>query len=326
MSIKNNSINFCVLSHPKEVIFDQIDFLSDALKASGYSLSVSEMLDPESINIVQEGFFSRCSSDYVREFCSRYQKKVVVILTEHMEIIGNNININGFRLNAKNDVMQNASERFYNLCLLLPYIRSFAILGHFPDKAKIQGIFPATPIQSIPYTPINLQEPIKQTRKSDFSFTGTLTPYREKLLKAIQKEFTCHYGFEDTIARRREVISTSKFHLQIPQNKSWRQISPMRVLFAIKSGTPVLNISDHEDFFFTDQIIPRFPANNIKDLINNLAIILKKSESHDYLDSQIRSFNESIQSTFNQSNLGLFLNVWHDMEFLDESFLSGHDI
>lgn len=320
MSIKNNSINFCILSHPKEMIFDQIDFLTDALKASGYTLSVSGMLEPESINIVQEGFFSRCSSDYIREFCSRYQKKVVVILTEHMEIIGNNININGFRLNAKNDVMQNASERFYNLCLFLPYIRSFAILGHFPDRNQIQKIFPAIPIQSIPYTPIDLQEPTKQTRKSDFSFTGTFTPYREKLLKAIQKEFTCHYGFEETIARRREVISESKFHLQIPQNKSWRQISPMRVLFAIKSGTPVLNISDHEDFLFTDQIIPRFPANNMNALINTLKIILKKSESHDYLNSQVRFFNESIKATFNQSNLRLFLNIWRDMELQDDTF------
>lgn len=325
MSIKNNSINFCVLSHPKEVIFDQIDFLSDALKASGYSLSISEMLDPESINIVQEGFFSRGSSDYIRDFCSRYQKKVVVILTEHMEIIGNDININGFRLNAKNDVMQNAYERFYNLCLLLPCIRSFATLGHFPDKAKIQEIFPATPIQSIPYTPINLQKPLKQDKKTDFSFTGTLTPYREKLLKALQKEFRCLYGFEETIVRRREVISESKFHLQIPQNKSWRQISPMRVLFSLKSGTPVLNISDHEDIFFTDQIIPRFQAKDMKTLINNLTILLKKSESHDYLNSQVRSFNESIKATFNQSNLRLFLNIWRDMEFQDNTFSSDPD-
>lgn len=320
MSIKNNSINFCILSHPKEVIFDQIDFLSDALKASGYDLSVSGMLDPESVNIVQEGFFSRCSSDYVREFCSRYQKKVVVILTEHMEIIENSVVINGFGLNNANDVMDNAFTRFYNLCLVLPYIRSFAILGHFPEKEKIQGIFPAIPIQTIPYAPLDPKESIKQDKKTDFSFTGTLTPYREKLLKAIQKEFTCHYGYEDTIARRREVISDSKFHLQIPQNKSWRQISPMRVLFAIKSGTPVLNISDHEDFFFTDKIIPRFPANNIKDLINNLAIVLKKSESHDYLNSQVRSFNESIKAAFNQSNLRLFLNIWRDMELQDDTF------
>lgn len=290
------------------------------MRASKYSLSVSEMLDPGSINIVQEGFLSRCSSDYIREFCSRYQKKVVVILTEHLEIVEKNININGFRLNAKNDVMQNASERFYNLCLLLPYIRSFTILGHFPNKAKIQAIFPATPIQSIPYTPIELPEPIKKTKKTDFSFTGTLTPYRENLLKAIQKEFTCHYGFEETISRRREVISESKFHLQIPQNASWSQISPMRVLFSLKSGTPVLNISDHQDIFFTDQIIPRFQAKDMKTLINNLTTLLKKSESYDCLNSQVHSFNESIKPNFNKSNLGLFLNIWHEMEIKDYSF------
>ncbi|MHB1287527.1 MAG: hypothetical protein ACYCYP_13435 [Leptospirales bacterium] len=321
MSIKNNSINFCTLSHPKEVIFDQIDFLSDALKVSNYSLSVSEMLDPESINIVQEGFFSRCSSDYVREFCTKFQKKVVVILTEHMDIVGNGAEINGFGLNGANDVMDNAFTRFYNLCLVLPYIRSFAILGHFPDKDKIQKIFPAIPIQTIPYAPLDPKKPIKQDKKTDFSFTGTLTPYREKLLKTLLGEFRCHYGFEETIARRREVISESKFHLQIPQNKSWSQISPMRVLFSLKSGTPVLNISEYEDSFFTDQIIPRFPANDMKDLINNLTIILKKRESHDFLDSQVRSFNESIKATFNQSNLGLFLNIWQDLETQDDGFI-----
>lgn len=237
-----------------------------------------------------------------------------------MDIIGSRVEINGFGLKEANDVMGNAFTRFYNLCLVLPYIRSFAILGHFPDKDKIQKIFPATPIQSIPYTPLDPRELIKQDRKTDFSFTGTLTPYREKLLGALRREFRCHYGFEETISRRREVISESKFHLQIPQNKSWRQISPMRVLFSLKSGTPVLNISDHQDIFFTDQIIPRFRAKDMKTLINNLTILLKKSESHDYLNSQVRSFNESIQSTYNQSNLGLFLNIWQEMEFKGDSF------
>lgn len=307
------------------MIFDQINFLSDALKESNHSLSVSEMLEPDSINIIQEGFFSRCSSDYVREFCKKFQKKVVVILTEHMDIIENGVEINGFGLYKANDVMDNAFTRFYNLCLILPYIRSFAILGHFPDKDKIQKIFPAIPIQTIPYTPLDPQEPIKQDKKTDFSFTGTLTPYREKLLKALRREFRCHYCFEKTIAKRREVISESKFHLQIPQNKSWRQISPMRVLFSLKSGTPVLNISDHQDIFFTDQIIPRFQAKDMKTLINNLTILLKKSESHDYLNSQVRSFNESIKATFNQSNLRLFLNIWRDMEFQDNTFSSDPD-
>ena len=319
--IKSHSVHFCVLSHSKEMIFDQIDFLLDALKASSYSLSVSEMLDPESINIIQEGFFSRCSSDYIREFCTKFQKKVVVILTEHMDIIGNGIEINGFGLHGINDVMGNAFTRFYNLCLVLPYVRSFAVLGHYPDQDNIRKIFPSIPIQTIPYTPLYPQEAIRQDKKTDFSFTGTLTPYREKLLKNLQQEFRCHYGFEETIDRRREVISSSKFHLQIPQNPSWSQISPMRVLFSLKSGTPVLNISAFEDFLFNDQIIPRFPANDMKALINNLTTVLKKSESHDYLDSQIRSFNEAIKATFNQSNLGLFLNIWQDLESQDDSFI-----
>ena len=325
IQIKTNSINFCVLSHSKERIFDQIDFLSNALKAFGYSLSVSEMLDPTSVNIVQEGFFSRCSSDYVREFCSKYQRKIVVVLTEHMDIVGNKIEINGFGMNAKNDVMDNASTRFHNLCLILPYIRSFAVLGHFPDKAKIQKIFPAIPIQTIPYTPICSKKNIKKDKKTDFSFTGALTPYREKLLKALQREFRCYYGFEETIDRRREVISESKFHLQIPQNKSWSQISPMRVLFSLKSGTPVLNISAYEDHFFTDRIIPRFPANDMKTLIDNLTTVLKESESHDCLDSQILSFNEAINATFNQSNLGLFLNTWQELESQGDEFSSDPD-
>lgn len=307
------------------MIFDQIDFLSDAVKTLGLSLSVSEMMDPYSINFVQEGFFSRGSMDYVRDFCVRFQKKVVVILTEHMEIKEDSLEINGFKLNAKNEVMGNAAIRFKNLCLLLPYVRSFVVLGHWPDRRKIMEIFPSTPIQTIPYSPLNSQKFLKKDKKTDFSFTGTITPYREKLLKNLQREFTCHYGFEEGIDRRREVISESKFHLQIPQNKSWRQISPMRVLFSLKSGTPVLNISDHQDIFFTDQIIPRFQAKDMKTLINNLTILLKKSESHDYLNSQVRSFNESIKATFNQSNLRLFLNIWRDMEFQDNTFSSEPD-
>jgi len=322
--VKNDSMNFCVLSHPREVIFDQIDFLSEALEAYGFSLSVSEMLDPEAVNFVQEGFLTKCSSDYIREFCTRHRKKIVVILTEHMDISTNKIEINGFRLNAENGVMYNASTRFQNLCLILPHIRSFAILGHFPDKTQIRKIFPATPIQTIPYVPLDLKEPANPRKNTDFSFTGALTPYREKILNILQKEFRCYYGFEETTARRREVISDSRFHLQIPQNKDWTQISPMRVLFSLKSGTPVINISEYKDCFFTDHIIPRFPAKDIRTLVQNLTTVLKKRESRNCLESQIRSFNEMVQVTFNQSNLRLFLDIWQDMESQEDVFSSEH--
>ncbi len=296
------------LSAPVAMIADQLSFLSEALTYFGEPCTTSTSLDEDSLNVVIEGF-TPFGARYVRDFCERTGKKIAIVMTEHIAVKGQVI-FNDVPMSRANEYTPNAPGRLRNLCQLLPYVRAFWIAGHLPDALKLGEVFPHVPIIHVPYVPMRLDEGLMETRRRfELSFTGTMTKYRRSLLDEINRHYNCCHTFSDDIELRRRIVVESVYTLQIPQHAKWRYLSPMRALFSLRSGTPMLNVSAYEDEIF-DGIVPRIAPN---DVIPALAHYLGTDARTVYANA-MAAYNAMADRSVRSSKLSAALRIWNDLE------------
>lgn len=301
-------VRLVTLTAPISMIADQLSFLSDALSYFDVPSTTGTSLDENSLNVVIEGF-TPFGARYVRDFCEATGKKISVVMTEHIAL-DKEILFNDVPLSKANEYMPNAPGRLRNLCQILPYVRSFWIAGHLPDGQRLTEVFRQMPLVHVPYIPIVLpDETASSNRRFELSFTGTTTQYRSTILDEINKYYNCCHAFSDQMELRRGIIMESTYTLQVPQHARWRYLSPMRALFALRWGTPMLNISEFEDELF-DVVVPRILP---RDLIASLSHYLSLDSREVYRKS-VATYNEMAQLSVAASKLATIVGLWNDLE------------
>lgn len=306
-----DKINIVTFPHPINQIRDQVSFLEHSFNELGIIYQVSNSISTAHLNILIEGF-TKFSAQYIANFCKKNGVKIAVVLTEHLEIINNTLFVNEIEINTVNEYMPNAALRFQALFSLIPYIRFFMVLGHLPLKEQQQQIFKSTPIIEMPYKSI---KPIDHhilgaiNKSLYFSFQGSLTKYRVKMLKKIKKlSSSLSVSFDHDLTERSLTVQRSRFALQIPQNNKWRYISSMRALYCLRHGVSMLNISDHVMHEF-DSIFPRISPSKLH---VDLDRFLLSSHEKCYQETLDR-YNAFVEKQ-PKSKLPAMIKLWADLD------------
>src|SRR3954470_4037116 len=103
-SCRTPVVHLWIYNHPFCRITDQVEFLKLTLAQNGYRLSIGRQPKLHALNFVIENF-SEISSGILSEFCRSTGKRVAVIMTEHLDFIGDQISIHGTPLWQDNDYM-----------------------------------------------------------------------------------------------------------------------------------------------------------------------------------------------------------------------------
>lgn len=291
------------------MIGDQISSVRRALSRYGFQIDVSNELRDHALNIIPEGF-TRFAANYICEYCRTRSKKIALLITEHVDLDGR-VSLNDVPLGEINEYSPNAHTRFANLLAVLPHVRLFLVVGHLPDPNKLRKVFRAIPIVNVPYVPLDPDDvPSFAGRRLELCFTGSITRHRELMMKLLDRHFRCVWTFSNDPEARRVTTANSQFNLQIPQNPSWRHISPMRVIFALGAGTSTLNLTAFPDPVF-DSIAERLPP---KDCVAQIALALERGASNAY-ERSLAAYNTMAQAHMSRSALPIALSVWSDLEW-----------
>lgn len=302
------TVNIATNPHPISIIDDQLNFITHSLNTHGLAYQTSRSLSSKMLNIVIEGF-DLFNAENIARFCVKFNKKIAVVMTEHIEINHDNLLIvNENQLFSNNEYMPYAAMRFEAICKLIPHIQFFIILGHLPYKKNITKIFKNIPVIEINYPEIEFRTAVTQY-KNDFIFQGSLTNYRTSMLKKISKRFpSLLISFKDNSNKRETVLLDSKYSLQIPQYKNWRHISPMRCLYSLKNGVVTLNISDYREHDF-DDIFPRINPNRLEDELSTYL-----SYPVDMIYQQVLDKYNAFVKQQKQSKISFMLKFWSELE------------
>lgn len=242
-------IHLWVYNHPFPRISDQVSFAVLAFRQHGYAVSVGRRPVPTSLNVVIEGF-SSSHRDILIEFCRSFQKKVAVIMTEHMDFEHGRIFFHGSSLGSENDYLHpiSAMARVTHLLECLPYIRCLFVLGDLPELRNMSIMLPGINIRSIPFPKLddmsNMYVESSTGICSNLVFTGAITRYREKLLAILEADgipVACPKVFVSR-RRRNSMNHAAKLILNIPQREAWRWLSLMRIVAGLQMGRATISL------------------------------------------------------------------------------------
>ena len=244
----NALIHLWIFNHPFHGISDQVEYFLMSLNQNGYKVSIGRKPRLDALNVVIENF-SETTSRTLINFCSKSGKRVVVIMTEHLDFIKDKIYIHGDPLWSDNDYMNPVTQvaRIKNLMDCVPYIRCFFVLGDLPELRNINDMFPGIAVRTLPFPEIkklSQADLVKANNPTfDLAFTGYVTNYRAVLMKQLEKEMslTCPGTFVSRKARDK-INCSARIVLSIPQRKDWKWLSLMRVVAAFHCGRATISL------------------------------------------------------------------------------------
>lgn len=246
------SIHLWIYNHPINGISDQIDFFLSLLKQHHYPVSLGKKPKPEALNVVIENF-SASNTEPLIQFCQKYQKRVAVIMTEHLDfnLEKNQLEIHGEPLWTQNDYMNPHTQiaRIRYLIECSPYINQFFVLGDLPKLNHISHVFQGIPVRTLPFPKIDPIVPMENTTPlNTLLFTGVTTHYRKGILQQIQQHHTQVMSPSTLVSkkRRQTLMVSSKIILNIPQRKNWPWLSPMRIIAALKAGRATVSLGTQD--------------------------------------------------------------------------------
>jgi hypothetical protein len=239
-------VHLWVYNHPFLGISDQVEFFLLTMRQAGYPTTVSSQPRRDALNVVIENF-SGATRDILIDYCESAGKKVAVIMTEHMDFLGDQIYF------YRRKLFEGASDgachveymhpvtrqrRVGNLLECLQHIRCFFTLGDLPQLQNINEMMPGVPVRSLPFPklPVNLTSPMQGQEQASYDvvFTGFDTPYRRQLLKAVSKELALLRPPKFVSRRvRNQINRRGKIVLNIPQSRDWPWISTLRIFSAL---------------------------------------------------------------------------------------------
>jgi len=231
------------------MVSDQVSFAVMALQQHGYPVSVGRQPRHSSLNIVIENFSSR-NRDVLLEFCQSSQKRVAMIMTEHVDVEHGRIFFHGAPLGSENDYMHPSTilARIKHLLECVPYLRCFFVLGDLPELRNMSTLLPGLDVRAIPF-PLLDDVSNKNSDKSfeavnDLVFTGAMTGYRVKLLALLEAgglSVACPHGFVSR-NRRNAMNRSAKVIVNIPQREGWRWLSLMRIVAGLQTGQTTISL------------------------------------------------------------------------------------
>jgi hypothetical protein len=245
-------VTLWVFNHSFRYISDQLSFLVSTLSQHGYCVQVSNRPSLSALNIVIENF-SATSVERIASFCRAHQKRVAVVLTEHMDFVDGRILFHGSEIGSEDDYFAPEAriQRLAGMLALRDSIRTFFRLGDLPALHNLGKMIPGLSVHSLPFPlikPVDRTRPEPASRREaqfDLIFTGTLTSYRRRILSDLSKGYNIYVSGDPVSRRRRDALnSRGKLVLNIPQNRSWGWISTMRVLAALHCARLTVAIGD----------------------------------------------------------------------------------
>lgn len=242
-------LHLWVYNHPLEGISDQIEFFFLLMKQNGYNVSLSRKPRLDALNIVIENF-SEITSQTLINFCEESGKRVAIIMTEHLDLFGNELLIHGDRLWTKNDYMHPSTQvaRIKNLLDCIPYLRVIFVLGDLPLLQGSDRIFPGVPIRNLPFPSLSRIDISKQTPEKEVVFSGAETDFRRKVLKRIKKEHSLALTTQFLPRKDRNDLNRSaRIALNIPQRPGWGWLSLMRIIAALNCGRATVSIETQDN-------------------------------------------------------------------------------
>ncbi|MBR0962703.1 hypothetical protein JQ554_01325 [Bradyrhizobium diazoefficiens] len=250
--IKYPRVHLWIYNHPFHGISDQIEYFLSAFRQNGYPVSIGRDPCELALNVVIENFSAR-SRDTLIDFCTRTRKRVAVIMTEHIDFIDRRIFIHGDPLWSDNDYMHPATQAERLKCLLScqPYIKFLMVLGDLPELKNFNELMFGMATRAIPFPAIeHLDSKARHEPEPEYDllFTGFPTEYRERLLPEIRAlGFSVRFPGKLVSRKQRDILNESaKIVLNIPQRKSWRWLSSMRIIAGLRCGRATVSIGTND--------------------------------------------------------------------------------
>lgn len=241
-------IHLWVYNHALLGVSDQIDFFVMIMRQHGYHVSVSRRPRVDALNVVIENF-SETTGRELNDFCARTGKKVAVIMTEHLDLVGDTLLIHGEPLWNQNDYMEPETQvaRVKNLMACLPSMRAFLVLGDLPELLGSDRMFPGLRIGTLPFPRLARVELGGSDPKFELVFTGALTLFREQMMKAMKARLSLVHPMRFVSRAQRDGFNASaRIVLNLPQRSDWRWLSLMRVIAALRCGRATVSIGTQD--------------------------------------------------------------------------------
>ena len=295
-------INLCIYNHaPHYTIRDQIWFISEVFSQQGYELICSKTLRTDCINLMIENFVEE-DHGLCEAFCRKFNKQIGIIMTEHIELERAGFSFNGSPL-EDTAYIGNKGQRLFGTLSLAECVFGFFTLGELPELRTWTDILPNQRVHRLPYPAIRSVARHPTRRDHDIVFTGTVTPHRESVLKDAAKKYKLARAEPESSERQRsELYAKAKIALNIPQTRSWKWVSPMRVLFGLRAGTPTVHIGLRDTTLFSKLVLEPVELD-------------EAVAEHDALfQQQMTAYEGLVRSKYNhQFPDGLF-GIWGDLE------------
>ena len=235
----NESINIYWPYKKKTSISDQIWALENIFSLSDIPLTISEKLDVSAYNICIEDF-NNLAVINISRFCDKYSLRVGLLATEFLE----ENSTSGYLINGQPHLSSPLRERFDNLLALRSCFNAVFSIACQPDVDSYRKFLSVESGHCLgfPYISSLLRE--NEEYDFDLYFSGSLTPYRQKILSLLQDQGLKIFREIGFVSERKRIqnLDKSRFILNIPQREDWKWISTMRVLFAANQGKLTIHI------------------------------------------------------------------------------------
>jgi hypothetical protein len=246
------SIHLWIYNHPFYGISDQVDFFVAALTQQGYPVTVGRRPSVGALNVVIENF-SPETRDVLIAFCRATNKRVAVIMTEHLDFERGEIFIHGDPLWSENDYMHPTVQvrRIVSLFDCLPYIRCMLVLGDLPELRNMSEMLPGVAVRAIPFprlAPVGDAQ-LALPPSGDLLFTGVMTDYRADLYAKLKRsQLSVAFPKRFVSRKARDALNRSvKMVLNMPQRRDWRWLSLMRIVAALRCGRATVSLGTRDD-------------------------------------------------------------------------------
>lgn len=299
MTIK---INLCLYNHSRS-ISDQVWFAQELFVQHGYELVCTNTLRPDSINLMIENHIEQDVAA-IDAFCRRFNKQVGLIMTEHIEIEPGGLSFNGSPL-EDSEYIDNKEQRLFNVLGLADHVFAFFTFGELPELHTWSSILPGRQVHRLPYPSVRAVDRPAGPYSHDLVFTGVRTQYRDTVLKQIEKDFRVVQSTAiETEETRISLYSSAKVALNIPQTADWQWISPMRILFGLRVGTPTVHLGARDSTLFS------------RVLLDPIDLDRAVADHESLFQRQITSYEDFVGSRYNARFPAGILDVWARTELL----------
>jgi len=218
---------FNVLGWGKGTLLDMYLWLRAGLEDLGHEVTFSDVsLDPRALNVVWEGF-SPDSGEELRASGLRYG----VIVTEFMDGTGFN------KGTPQSDQPDRRDESYRRRWDAFQAAASKARFFWSMVESNVAGLRERAPASFIELGFSDRLVPAVSVEPSiDFSFTGIITPHRQRILEALEKraQVVWHRTLLP-LTERDELFLATRINLSPNKTSDWQMPSPTRVGKALMS-------------------------------------------------------------------------------------------